>query len=921
MEDYEAVLERVARALPILSDTVPRSLESLNGAAHKVAEVYPELLKHQFYDPKSTFSAVVKLLNDQIVGGNIERLRGGKLGRRIIADRLGVHKSAMAHYLEIFHDYEAALGGLVPNVEAKIPALRAWLRERMRRGILEVFDGKLHRQLEGELFGIKQLSSDAARYPLLGKLLDEIDEEIVKSGYKGRGVEAKLETLRALLAGRPVLNKDKLTISRPALSAASGITVSKLSRSPYSLEIRAAEKAIIRSLEKDPLVLLVEGRVLEFHPLLKAGWQRTYVVALAERFCQVFAKRGKIAARSHLSALIEFLTYISSSSSPHCLNLFKGIADGISVRSLEADFDRVGIEFSNEMSQRYSDFAYRQQRLSLANSVVRHMSGEGLLPRLSIRLRAQDGPPSSHIRTVAEAVEKSVSVLGKPSVDDYLAYATMMLDQASGLREIQLERGDQSAFRSLLRAELNDEPYMAADNPATLILRVLNRRLDLIKAAAVLIVDEAIHSWERGQHLLDRGIDPGERFDKLLATYNRSHEYVRLLNAIFPNDGGEQGLADLLKVVSNRYNLMYPVNPSGKLTATNFFTHRAQEHGGTRKLQSYLTPSSRAVSAVLTLYLLESGSNVSVGRTLFYDCVEDTEEPHHSKITGFKARAQGKPIFAVMENRCDALRAVRWLQNAVGKIPQLDTKTKPYLFVARTHRQSFKLIEDSTYRTHFKELVASIPELAKLQLSPRMLRPSILLRAALESDGRVRLSQAIGQHGRTVHEGYVNRYPTRFLRDAEVRHFQHSYETLVISNIENVHSFLGVGNDSLGERIEGLMKTGLGTFCRDRTGRPGQEGTACKSMDCWNDCPQLIVIAEKSELAILQIWQHSLRQVEGDWVRDQPERWEMVWLPWLCFLDAVEMKMRQSFGPVWRDAELISNAIITNRDFLPRRPH
>jgi hypothetical protein len=80
-----------------------------------------------------------------------------------------------------------------------------------------------------------------------------------------------------------------------------------------------------------------------------------------------------------------------------------------------------------------------------------------------------------------------------------------------------------------------------------------------------------------------------------------------------------------------------------------------------------------------------------------------------------------------------------------------------------------------------------------------------------------------------------------------------------------------------------------------------------------------IVIAKKAEIAILQVWQHSLRLVEGDWIRDQPERWERVWLPWLCFVDAVEVKMRQSFGSVWRDAEKISQRIISAPDFCPMR--
>jgi hypothetical protein len=157
------------------------------------------------------------------------------------------------------------------------------------------------------------------------------------------------------------------------------------------------------------------------------------------------------------------------------------------------------------------------------------------------------------------------------------------------------------------------------------------------------------------------------------------------------------------------------------------------------------------------------------------------------------------------------------------------------------------------------------------------------------------------------------------LRDTEVRHFQHSLETVVIDKIQEAHAFLGVDADGMSRRVEAVMKTGLGTLCGDRNGRPGSYGSPCKSLDCWNDCPQLIVIARKEEIAILQIWQHSLRLVEGEWIQHQPERWETVWLPWLCFVDAVEVKMRQSFGAVWRAASAIAEEMINHPNFQPLR--
>lgn len=331
-------------------------------------------------------------------------------------------------------------------------------------------------------------------------------------------------------------------------------------------------------------------------------------------------------------------------------------------------------------------------------------------------------------------------------------------------------------------------------------------------------------------------------------------------------------------------------------------------------------PSQEVVSAALTLYLLESGSNIAVGRTLYFDCIETTEEPHHCKVTGYKARARGKPIFAILADRSEAVRSMKWLQTAFRDFPGTDDETKSHLFLCKGGLgRGMIVVEEYTFRADFKRLISSIPELAHLSMTPNMIRPSVLLRAALEGDGRTKISLALGQQGVPVHEGYVDRYPLRYLRDSEIRHFQHSVETVVIQAVEEAHALLGVDVDGMGRRIESVLKTGLGTLCANRNGRPGNNGSPCTSVDCWNDCPQLLVIAKKEEVAILQVWQHSLRSVEGDWIQNQPERWEAVWLPWLCFIDAVEVKMRQSFGNVWKAASAISERMISNPAFEPMR--
>ncbi len=265
---------------------------------------------------------------------------------------------------------------------------------------------------------------------------------------------------------------------------------------------------------------------------------------------------------------------------------------------------------------------------------------------------------------------------------------------------------------------------------------------------------------------------------------------------------------------------------------------------------------------------------------------------------------------------------MKWLQNIYKSIPGIPSGVAERLFKARGRGAQFSILEEWRYRTDFKRMIASIPGYERLNVTPNMIRPSVILKAALERDARTMFSQRLGQHGTRVHElGYVDRHPTRYLRDTDIRLFQYSMETLVIQNVEDAHEFLKLDQEGMTRRVDALMRTGLGTMCANRYGKPGQEGSLCKSLDCVSGCTQLVLFAIPEEIALLQIWQQTLRDVEGDWIRDRPDRWERVWLPWLCFCDAVEVKMRQSHSQAWRAATKLSTEMLAHPNFQRRRPH
>lgn len=926
LRDYEAVLEFIEplSSLPELPKfgAKPGGSGPLDDAARQVLSLYPDISKHQHYPSDSTARKVVQILNEQILRGGLERSRGGKISRKALTVQLGMSKTAMNAYTAIIADYEEAAGGRVSAIDAKIPSMREWLDRQMREGSLQIRDGKISRLQLIEQFELPKNSTTFTRYPGVGRLIQEFDERVVTDCYQPCDVATNLIELKAILKDGAPIDKDGQTISKLAIENAMGLPLNALSRPPYAAIIASAQEELGKVLRGDKLIAFAGGRVFKFACLVEQGWPRFYAVRVKECFERIYRNKSKDDGKATFAALVDLLSFISGNGSPACRSLRDGIAQGILVKGLAKDFTKASQEYRDHLSIRYEKVSTRNTKIVETNAIIRHLSADAVLPPLALPLIGYREDNKTHLRSVAEVTEHSTAKHHNPHVDEYLEFATSMLKQAADVRQLDIQPQEQSEFTKVLRVELEAENFTATDNPATLILSILDRRLGLIRKAAAAHVEVGRAELEWGRALLRRGKDPGDDFDKILNVSDVGQtERLRLLRQYFPVEevAREQGIANLLKVVAERHNFVYPGSKFDGRPEGQFFQKRALEYGGANKLQAYLLPSQKVVASILTLYLLEAGSNVSVGRTLYFNCVETTAEPHHSKVTGYKARAAGKPIFVVLEDRSEAIRSMKWLQEAIEQIPNLPSETKKQLFISRGRKEEIKLIEEFTYRAEFKRLIASIPELANLPLTPNMLRPSILLKAALESDGRTRLSLAVGQHGRDVHEGYVNKYPMRFLRDAEIRHFQHSMETVVISDLEVAHKLLGVDVDELGRRVEAVMKTGLGTLCGNRHGRPGNEGSLCKSLDCWNDCPQLIVIARKDDIAILQVWQHSLRLVEGNWIRDQPERWETMWLPWLCFLDAVEVKMRQSFASVWRDAAKISEKIVSAPNFQPMR--
>lgn len=902
IHDYRSCANGSARQIgkPVDSDLVAR---------------YPEIEKHQYHDPDSTRGRLVSILNDGLRSGSIPRSRGGKIDRRALCTKFGLSITGMANYLDILRDYESATGGL-QNVHARrIPEMEAFLAAALKEGTLEVRDDRVERRQFFRHFGLTENKTILVRNPGILALLERYDDLVKSTGYLPNRIRQEMDVLSAALADDPPICKTGLSVDRTSISKTTKISLGRIVRSPFAEILEEADARLAQQVESDELCHFFVGRLFNFRSLLDAGWSHEFLKRVADGFKKTYNTKRHDKSKFAFATLREILRFIASSSDPSCRTVQYRLNTG-SARSVNArDWALATQSYSTWIEDR-DDLkgGTSKTKLGAASSVLRHLGNAGVFPELEMALRAK-GAASSHRRTLAEAPSTA-------GVDDYLAFATTMLHEAAKIRQIDIDTTDEVGFLQTLRAELSVLDRKAGDTPAEVIKRVLKRRLKAIEDALATVYVRWRRHWERGQELLEAGESLGDDWKDILFAGSRN-EHVRRaeMRAFFPLDDRDRAIANLIRLVSDKLDGVYPRSADENEIFGQFFAKRALEYGGSVALQAMITPHRDAIHAVILLYLCSSGANVAVGRTLFVAAMEQSQISGATHVTGEKARAGGKPIHAHLDSRSHAVMGMSWLLDASSCVRErLELDDQSLLFVV-DERSGFKPVEEYNLRSFLKRIVSGIPEIAELGVTPAMLRPTVLLIAALEGDANAHSAAALGQHTLNVGLGYTDRPPTRYMHDESIRAFVDSFQIASFHEDQDVTEWLGYTSADIANKLGDIMETGLGTLCRDLHGRPGNDGGKCKTFDCWKSCPQLVVIARKKDLALLIIWKASLVGAEAEWILERPERWYSVWFPWLEFIYAVERRILQTvMGKVWREATVLAAEIMAHPNFKPRRP-
>lgn len=859
-----------------------------------------------------------ELLEGLHAKGAIPRNRHGQIYREKLAEMLGYNKTALTPHLDVVKAFEDKIG-IVHPIDALLPMAKVHALELISKGELRLRDNKADRSQISQKVNCP-LTSYTSRFPQIFDFFEWLDNYIIETGYQPAEIAGGLIRLEAYLSNNRAVCKNGLTYDCAQIGKAVGVPPHRLRTEPYLSLIRAAEIEYERQLRAEGLTAFLHGRIFQFDSLFQSDWSRAALQRLTNTFRLCFQDRPKAVAEGGYLAVKSLLAWMAEASSPQVHLCFLRLNATPVSHPDEDTWVEMLLDYQSLINAKGSNKG--RLTLALTQNFLHRAATDGLMPPMPFSFRFRERRKESRHATVAEARpnDHPVRRTKEEHVDDYLLFATEMLSQAGTMRGVQIDSEEQSAFVQTLRDELESGSPGVGENPALVIRKVLRERIDFLVSTALDVFLRAKVTFEEGQALLSRGEDCGEAWDELVQKRSGKSRHKALLNRWFPPSDPVQAKANLLVLVKNRYGGLVPTKANSSIAEAEFFNKRAKDLLGVIDVQSCLWPSPDAFAAALTLYLCKTGSNVAVGRTMPTGYLEPSQEPGFVVVKSNKDKAKGKAIIVDLERNSPVAQSILWLDEIRGRVTiNAEDSSDDFLMVIRG-KNDFKLMPAEWYLQWFKKLVKSIPKIAHLRMNPVMIRPTILLMIALESDSGVRASVTAGQHGEHVNQRYTGRYPLLWLHDSEMNLFNRFYETLSLQKIENAHVILGLSIEEFASRIESLARTGLGTLCGDPSERAAPGQTHCQTLDCWNDCPQLIIIPIPEEIALLLLWQRTLRLEEGDWVRDRPERWEAVWLPWLCFVDAVEARMKLSYRKVWREAQRLAERFLANPGFVTPRP-
>jgi hypothetical protein len=644
------------------------------------------------------------------------------------------------------------------------------------------------------------------------------------------------------------------------------------------------------------------GRYWDFNEFEPLGFK--FVSAFAQAFVQYSSTIALDTAQGSYSTVLSFLRWLIINQG-RLIRLASALQFDHTKAAAGDWEDAVALWRDNLISKPDPGPVRKYNLIKDLNTLLKKMREFGVIPKITymyapLNLRAAARP----IKSLAEL-----------SLQNIKEDARELLEKAlSGVKGTDVEIQVKSDFLTTLIAETGDISGTAEDH-ARILMKINADRLAAVRNCASKDFLRWLEHWNKGQRLLQ---SCDMTFEEIEAAINQKSNTRYPDYYLFPHNNPDIAIPRLLKYFNDHPEYCGRMMRIGKKKVETWFHEKAKHFGGVCEMQAYLFPHQEMLTAIIIIILCDTGANVSVARTLLYDCMENSKENGYKAFKGNKARAGGKLIVNELPikdplHEVSCIKAVQTYQNISDTLRRLAAgKTADFLFLYVGWSGSVKGISSQQFTDMFRAFLNRHAELGGLNIQARMLRPSVLMQAVYDKETGIVGAAAIGDHiSLETTSRYTNRFPTQIVWEQLIRKFQSLFQVISIQSIEGAAEKLGLTPAQVKKLLSEAHRTGLGVVCLAPTAgiQPGSEaGKTCIQLQNCPDCPNRFVVATVSNLKDLILWNQHLKQHRPEWESTRPERWGEVWLPWLVFTEtAIEQASRGRTIMEFKKAKILAD--------------
>ena len=789
-----------------------------------------------------------------------------------------------------------------------VPAIRAYLERCKESGTLPITPrGRLNRSAVLRSFATDPEFPLAVldANPAVKALLDEYDDVIRgDERYSPYKYDALAGELKELFDCGDFDLVHARRINKEALARRLGVRKAVLSSTPKLVALIQEKQAELDESQRrgvtarafrvhgaDHINLgvtpysMAHGRVFDFSSLVEE-----YGLAFVERVATTFvAVAGNmVGPRKELRRLVHFLTWLVALPES---TVARRMRDGQPVDRRE--FVRAALLYQQEVA--YDETREGRNVAGPRFAIIEKLGEAGLFPRVHF--------PRSVDRRRQWEKNARPSLAEAPVVD---ADARKILDAAeagSKYRDLDLGAGkDAIAFAQTLAVERARRTDLPESLPEAIQILCDERLVELRKAASA-IVEAWRETYREGRALIAEAEHDGLRIFEMLEKERErgvlTMRWRRLVESFFPRRSARRALANLLAMVEAKFGGICPRAYLGAWG--DFWGGQFVKVGGARAVQVYLCPPRLVVSAVVCLYLCESGVNSGVALAMKANAIRASRRPRHIIVTGRKARAHNRAIYSELPLRRTVhgcMSAAEALLLYADAVRPLRTGHEDMPLFVHVSRGQLKPLTDWRLYHDFPAIVATSERLAPLRICPTMIRPTVLLSMQLRHPDSLEAVQMFAQHRHdTTTMGYVAKLPYRMVLEQRMRGFAETIE--VVLGDQDAWEKMGRPVARWREALDGARRTGLGVWCRDPEAGAQPDvpkGTVCHEVDRCLACSKLLVVADEESIADMIVWSKALEDAEPAWLDDNFTRWIEHWVPWRAFFEVVlNEKMTRGF--------------------------